>query len=458
LTTRDEGAGRCVEQPLRIGSGAGFSGDRLDAALILAERGELDYLVLECLAERTIALAQLRRRKDPSRGYDPRLEQRIEQLLPVLKQRRTRLISNMGAANPLAAADVTVGIARRLGIAVKVAVVTGDDVLEQLRGHERTLEDGAPLANFAPLVSANAYLGSAALLPALASGADVILTGRVADPSLFLAPMMHHYGWAEDDYARLGQGTCVGHLLECAGQICGGYFADPGRKDVPNMAWLGFPFADIDPHGGATISKVPGTGGRIDLATAKEQLLYEVTDPHGYLTPDVIADFSTVQLSERGADRIAVRGAGGMRRPTQLKVSVGYVAGYIGEGEIGYGGTNALGRARLAAEIVRERLNGQFDQLRVDLIGSTSLHGRSFIGDEKPYEIRLRVAARAATAERAALVGEEVEALYTNGPAGGGGTRKYVQEQIGIVSTLIDRDRVDARVAIRESASHAEAI
>jgi hypothetical protein len=447
-----------VERRLRIGSGAGFSGDRLDAALVLAERGELDYLVLECLAERTIALAQLRRRKDPSRGYDPRLEQRIEQLLPVLAQRRTRLISNMGAANPLAAADATAAIARRLGIPVKIAVVIGDDVLDKLEGTERTLEGGVPLASFAPLVSANAYLGSAALLPALASGADVIITGRVADPSLFLAPMMHHYGWAEDDYARLAQGTCVGHLLECAGQICGGYFADPGRKDVPNMAWLGFPFADVDERGGATIGKVPGTGGRIDLATAKEQLLYEVTDPHGYLTPDVIADFSTVHLSAPGADCVGVSGARGNGRPPQFKVSVGYVAGYIGEGEIGYGGTNALARARLAAEIVRDRLNGQLDELRVDLIGSTSLNGRSFFSDEKPYEVRLRVAGRATTAERAALVGDEVEALYTNGPAGGGGTRKYVQEQIGIVSTLIDRDLVQPSVVIRESARHAEAL
>ena len=443
---------------LRIGCGAGFAGDRLDAALVLAERGELDYLVLECLAERTIALAQLRRRKDPARGYDPRLEQRIEQLLPVLKQQRTRLVSNMGAANPLAAAEVILAIARRLGIALKVAVVTGDDVLDQLTGDERTLESGAPLASFAPLVSANAYLGSAALLPALASGADIVITGRVADPSLFLAPMMHHYGWREGDYMRLAQGTCVGHLLECAGQICGGYFADPGRKDVPNMAWLGLPFADVDEEGNATIGKVSGTGGRIDLATAKEQLLYEVTDPYGYLTPDVVADFSTVRFAERGVDSVAVTGARGKARPAQLKVSVGYVAGYIGEGEIGYGGTNALARARLAADIVRERLNGQFEELRVDLIGSTSLNGRSFFSDENPYEVRLRVAARAPTPERAALVGDEVEALYTHGPAGGGGTRKYVQEQIGVVSTLLDRDRVRAGVAIRNSATHAEAL
>jgi hypothetical protein len=187
-------------------------------------------------------------------------------------------------------------------------------------------------------------------------------------------------------------------------------------------------------------------------------LLYEVTDPHGYLTPDVIADFSTVELEQTGVDRVAVRGARGNSRPPQLKVSVGYVAGYIGEGEIGYGGTNALARARLAADIVRERLNGHFDELRIDLIGSTSLNGRSFFRDENPYEVRLRVAARASTAERAQAIGDEVESLYTNGPAGGGGTRKYVQEQIGIVSTLIDRDRVRPDVVIVDTGSHAEAL
>jgi hypothetical protein len=447
-----------VGDRLRIGSGAGFSGDRLDAALALAEHGALDYLVLECLAERTIALAQLRRRKDPAAGYDPRLVRRVEQLLPVLKRRETRLISNMGAANPLAAADVIVGIARRENLRVKVAVVTGDDVLAQLPEDARTMENGAPLSSYAPLVSANAYLGIDALLPALATGADIVITGRVADPSLFVAPIAYRYGWRVDDFEHIARATAIGHLLECAGQVSGGYFADPGRKDVPDMAWLGYPYADVDAEGNAVIGKVAGTGGCITLATAKEQLLYEVTDPRGYVTPDVIADFTTVELREAGPDRVEVRGAVGNARPQQLKVSVGYHAGYIGEGEIGYAGTNALPRGRLAAEIVRERLEGQFAEMRIDLIGSTSLHGRCLADDGNPYEVRLRVAARAATAEQAALVGEEVEALYTNGPAGGGGARRYVHEQIGIVSTLIDRQRVTSEVTIREWAGHAETV
>jgi acyclic terpene utilization AtuA family protein len=442
---------------LRIGAGAGFSGDRLEPAVVLAERGRVQYLVLECLGERTVALAQLRKRRDPARGYDPLLERRIEMLLPLLRRHGVRLITNMGAANPIAAADAIIAIARMQKMPIRVAVLTGDDVLAKIEPSELTLETEAPIAQYGELVSANAYLGAAALLPALQSGADIVITGRVADPSLFLAPMVHEYGWQLDDFCRLARGTSIGHLLECAGQLCGGYFAEPGPKDVPDMAHLGFPYADVDADGGATLGKVERTGGRITLATAKEQLLYEVTDPFGYVTPDVVADFSAVTMREAGPDRIEVRGATGKMRPAKLKVSVGYLAGYVGEGEISYGGANALGRARLAGDIVRQRLEKEFPDLRIDLIGSTSLHGRSFDPAEQPYEVRLRVAARAPTPARASLVGEEVEALYTNGPAGGGGTRKYVQEQIGIVSTLIERERVSTKVTLREWSRDAQA-
>jgi Acyclic terpene utilisation family protein AtuA len=443
---------------LRLGGGAGFAGDRLDAPVALAEHGDLDYLVLECLAERTIALAQLRRRRDPDGGFDTRLTERIESLLPLLARKRFRLVSNLGAANPEGAAATIAAIARRMRIPVKVAAVSGDDVLDALDREALSMEAGLPLSQYGSMVSANAYLGAEALLPALASGADIVVTGRVADPSLFVAPLMHEYGWEPDDIERIARGTGVGHLLECAGQLCGGYFADPGRKDIPGMASLGFPFADVDPDGNATLGKVAGTGGRITVATATEQLLYEVTDPHGYLTPDVTADFSGVTLTETAPDRVLVRGIRGRRRPEQLKVSVGYVAGYVGDGEIGYGGANAVARAELAAAILRERLHGRFAELRVDLIGSTSLHGRALEGGASPYEVRLRVAARAATQAEAAIVGDEVEALYTNGPAGGGGARKSVIEQIGIVSTLIDRSLVTSRVTLHEGSAHAETV
>jgi hypothetical protein len=443
---------------LRLGGGAGFAGDRLDAPLDLAERGALDYLVLECLAERTIALAQLRRRQDPGSGYDARLSARVESLLPILRRRSVRLVSNFGAAHPLAAADTIVAIARRLRIPVKVAAVTGDDVLDALDLDAPALESARPLSSYGPIVSANAYLGAEALLPALATGADIVVTGRVADPSLFVAPLIHEYAWAPDDLDRLARGTAVGHLLECAGQLCGGYFADPGRKDVPRMAQLGFPFADVDKDGNAVLGKVEGTGGCITRATATEQLLYEVTDVHGYLTPDVTADFSAVTLTETAPDRVAVRGASGRARPSHLKVSVGYLAGYVGEGEIGYAGANAVVRAQLAGQIIHERLGERYPEIRIDLVGSTSMHGRAFDRDERPYEVRLRVAARAQSREEAGIVGDEVEALYTNGPAGGGGTRKYVTEQIGIVSTLIDRTRATTNVTIREWCPNAQTV
>jgi hypothetical protein len=286
--------------------------------------------------------------------------------------------------------------------------------------------------------------------PALRTRADIVVTGRVADPSLFVAPLMHRFDIAPDDWDRLARATVVGHLLECAGQLCGGYFAEPGVKDVPDMARLGFPFADVDDNADAVLGKVGGSGGAITLATTKEQLLYEVTDPTGYLTPDVTADFTTVRLEARGRDAVAVRGARGRARPGTLKASVGYLAGFMGEGEIGYAGRNAVERARLAADIVRERLGSTLGELRIDLIGSTSLHGRTFDERARPYEVRLRVAARAADADRARLVGEEVEALYTNGPAGGGGVRTSVTEQVGIVSTLVPRGAVEPSITVRE--------
>jgi len=435
---------------IRIGSGAGFAGDRLEPAVILAERAGLAYLGLECLAERTIALAQLRKLKDPNDGYDPLLARRMERLLPVAKKNGVRLLSNMGAANPVAGAAALLEIARRRKIPLKVAAVTGDDVLKLLEPNDRILETGGRVADYPWLVSANAYLGAEALLPALASGADVVLTGRVADPSLFLAPAMHEFGWDPADWDRIAAGTVMGHLLECGGQVTGGYYADPGVKDVPRFAELGFPFVEIEPDGRFVITKPEDTGGVVNLMSVKEQLLYEVTDPRGYATPDVLADFTTVQIRSAGSDRVAVSGATGRPRPQQLKVSIGYHAGWVGEGEISYGGPNARARAELAAETLRARLAPEFAELRVDLIGLSSLHGRPLHAVGEPYEIRVRVAGRAGIREKAERVGEEVEALWTNGPGGGGGARKNVREQIGVVSTLIERERVRPELHVTE--------
>jgi hypothetical protein len=418
---------------------------------VLASQGELDYLGLECLAERTIALAQLRKLADPGAGYDPLLEKRMRALLPVCVRNGVRIVTNMGAANPIAAGRKIVSLARTLQLKIKVAVVSGDDVLSLLEPSMKTIEArGAPLAEYGELVSANAYLGAQEILPALETGAHVVITGRVADPSLFVAPIVHEFGWRLDDWQRLGRATVIGHLLECAGQLTGGYFAEPGRKDVPHLAQLGFPWCDADAAGDGTLGKVAGTGGTLSVATAKEQLLYEVTDPGGYLTPDVSADFSQVKFAESGKDRVSVTGGNGKPRTPSYKVSVGYRAGFVGEGEISYAGAHAVERARLAGEIVRERLREDVPDLRVDLIGVDSMHRGNLGHAGVPYEVRLRVAARAPTRELAERVGEEVEALWTNGPAGGGGARRHAQERIGVVSLLLDRSRVRPTVTVLE--------
>jgi hypothetical protein len=433
---------------IRIGCGAGFSGDRIEPALILAEKGNLDYLVLECLAERTIALAQKRKQQDSTLGYDPLLERRMDGLLPLLVKHKTRLITNMGAANPWAAGKKILEIAKKKKIQVKVAVVLGDDVFTQLQGDEFSMEGEKPLNRYGKLISANAYLGIDAIIPALETDAQVIITGRVADPSLFLAPMVYELGWDLQNFDLLGKGTVLGHLLECAGQITGGYFADPVTKPVQGMENLGHPFVDVFQDGSGIISKVEGTGGQVSIRTAKEQLLYEVIDPRNYLTPDVNADFSTVVFEQIDIDKVRVSGGNGKNRPDKLKVSVGYHAGYMGEGEISYGGAHAKERAILAGEIIEKRIKHFFDEFRVDYIGLSALHSLGLSASSDPYEIRLRVVGKTTDKEKVLWVGEEVEALYTNGPAAGGGARKSVQEVVGVVSTLLDRNIVKSEIKI----------
>ncbi|WP_343672739.1 acyclic terpene utilization AtuA family protein [Paraburkholderia heleia] len=435
---------------VRIGAGAGYSGDRIEPAVELAAYGALDYLVFECLAERTVAIAQQARRHDPELGYDPLLEARMRAVLPVAVRNRVRIISNMGAANPRAAAVKTAHIARELGLSgLKIAAVTGDDVLDVVLGSQlRFEESGDDVGDYTDrIVSANAYLGAMPIVEALAAGADIVLTGRVADPSLFTAPLIHAFGWRMDDWNTLGQATVVGHLLECAGQVTGGYFADPGIKDVPDLARLGFPIGEVSADGSVVVTKVPQAGGRVTEATCKEQLLYEIHDPHRYFQPDVVADFSEVRVVEEASDRVRVTGGRGVARTGTLKVSVAYVDGYIGEGQISYGGPGAAERARLALDIVRERLaitGVDTSELRFDLIGVNSLYGDALAAHHgEPYEVRVRVAGRAENASEAARIGNEVETLYTNGPAGGGGVTKTTREVLAVQSVLLPREQVN---------------
>lgn len=465
-----------MSRPFRIGAGAGYSGDRIDPARDLAERGQLDVLVFECLAERTIALAQLRRQQDPGNpeaGFDPLLRERLRAVLPACTRQGVTIVTNMGAANPAAAGRAALEVARELGLGrLRVAVVTGDDVLPWLSQHEVPLLEGggASTASLAGrIVSANAYLGADALLPALKGRPDLVVTGRVADPALFLAPLMHRFGWAADDWVRLGRGIAVGHLLECAAQVSGGYIAEPGRLEVPRLEDVGFPLAEVGVDGNAVITKLPGTGGRVDRLTCTAQLLYEIEDPARYLQPDVTADFSGVRLEEVGADRVAVSGACGQERPAALKASVGVREGYIGEGQISYAGPGAHARGELALRVLAHRLRVLgLDGLehRAELIGVNALHGpaaglrrdplaaagevtaappqrEAFM---EPQEVRVRLAARCPTRALAERIGQEVEALYLNGPAAGGGATQGVREVLAVVSCLVPREAVQPAV------------
>jgi len=441
---------------LRIGAGAGYSGDRIDPAVELAAKGSLAYLIFECLAERTIALAQKTKRLDPAAGYDPLLEERMESVLPLCVRNGIRIISNMGAANPLAAAAKTREVAHRLGLTgLRIAAVTGDDVLAALcNGGHQFLENGCDISTLGnKIISANVYLGVGPILEALEAGADVVLTGRVADAALFLAPLIHEFGWCIENWNLLGQGTVIGHLLECAGQLTGGYFADPGFRDVPDLARLGFPIAEVAEDGSAIVTKVEGSGGRITRATCTEQLLYEIQDPGAYLTPDVVADLSQVCIEEIGRDRLRIVGGKGRQRPETLKVSVGYLDGYFGESQISYAGPGAFARARLARDILVDRLKDTpFSEFRCDFIGVNSILGNQLSPTSlEPWEVRLRVIARSDSLRIASMIPREVEALYTNGPAGGGGVVGSTGERVAIVSTFISRSMVEPKTSYEES-------
>jgi hypothetical protein len=427
---------------LRIGAGTGFSGDRMEPAIDLVSRGELDFLVLECLAERTIALAQLRKQSVTQPGYDLLLELRLRDLLPLCRAKNVRLISNMGAADPRSAAEKTLEIARELGLkGLRIAWVEGDDVMPKLDSLVPIEAD--PLPETYRAISANAYLGCESIVEALANDADVVITGRVADPSLFLAPMVHAFHWRMDDWELLGRGTAVGHLLECAGQLTGGYFADPGYKDVPGLEDLGFPLGEVHEDGSVLLTKLEGTGGTLTLQTCREQLLYEVLDPAAYVTPDVISDFTHVRLHQQGKDAVRMDGAGGRRRPSMYKVSVGVRNGFFGEGQISYAGSGAVARAKLAETILTRRLaHSCAAELRFDLIGMNSLHGESSRMECEPYEVRLRCVGRFDNLAATETLLREVESLYVNGPAGGGGITTSLRESIAIYPALLPRDAV----------------
>lgn len=441
---------------IRIGSGAGYAGDRLEPSLELIEKGNLDYISYECLAERTIAIGQQAKLKDPTKGYNGLLEHRMEKALPLAWKHKVKIITNMGSANPEAAAQKCIEIARKHGLeGMKIACVTGDDILPIIDRYADTevWETHEPLSKLpGQIVSANAYLGVEGIVKALRQGADVVITGRVSDPAIFMAPMIYEFGWKEDDWDLLGKGTMVGHLLECGGQVTGGYFAEPGKKDVPGVGHLGFPLVEVAEDGSFFVTKVEGSGGMVTPDTCAEQICYEIHDPENYLTPDVVANFKQVKFVQDGPDKVVVTGATGKPRTSTFKCSIGYKDCFIGDGEISYGGPGCLARAKLALEILKERLElvapGQFDEMKYDLIGCNSIYWNPDYQYNEPSEVRVRVAGRAKTKAIADQVPNEVEALYTNGPAGGCGAVKRTREIVSVASILINRDDVHPAVQV----------
>jgi hypothetical protein len=447
---------------LRIGAGSAWWGDRIEPARRNAEEGDLDYLCFETMAEATVSAAQVRKRRDPSfSGYDTYLDDRLKAVLPGCLRRGTKIVGNQGWINPEGAAQRAVHWLRELGArGVKVAAVSGSLVTDRiLELADRVLENGQPVAALKEnLVSAEAYLGAEPIVEALRQGARIVMTGRVADPSIFLAPMMAEFGWDPGDAARLGQGSGIGHLLECGAQVTGGYFTDPGFKDVPRPWDLAFPIAEVEPDGTSVITKVAGSGGAVNLLTVKEQLFYEVHDPANYITPDVVVDFTSARLEEIGPDRVRVAGIGGKKRTPTLKVSIGCAEGFIGEDMFFYAGPGALRRAELAKRILEERfriVGLDAEELRIDFLGLNAIHGAmSPRGGREPYEVAVRVAARTRTREEAIKVGREVDGMAVSGV---GMTGKRVPHQdrtrevIGIWSALVPREKVPATVTIYES-------
>jgi hypothetical protein len=436
----------------RVGNCAGFSGDRVDAASPVVDTliglGGPSALFFETLGERTVALAQLEKRRDPERGYEPMLERLLEPILVRCATHGIPIIGNFGAANPPGAAKLVARLAQRLGLPdLKIGVVHGDDVRDRLDTAKHAVyeADAGLDMGGGEVVSANAYLSARPIVDALKGGAQVVVTGRTGDPSLALAPLIHHFGWRYDDWRKLAIGAAAGHLLECGAQVTGGYFYDPGFKDIPDPANIGFPIAEVHGDGRLVITKAARTGGLVNAQGVKEQLLYEIHDPSHYITPDVTLDFTGVTVQEIGENRVEVRGVRGKPAPSTIKATVCFEGGWLGEGEISYAGPNCLARARAAADVLLERLKVRklAVEARVDLIGVASVHsgdgGDRWRDDARnpAQDIRVRLAVSARTQDDADQAAREALALYCCGPAGGGGVRWRTTPRIRTQSYLM---------------------
>ncbi len=440
----------------RVACAAGFSGDRLGVAKPLVDElkrlGGPSCLIFESLAERTLALAQLERQQNETLGYEPLLAEMLSPILADCVRAGIPIVGNFGAANPQAAAQLIQQLAREQGIEnIKIAIVHGDDMAgpeyEKILKSSLSEEDQNILKGSA-LVSANIYLGAKEIADALSAGAQVVVTGRVADPALTVGPLMAYFQKSWEDWDFLAAATMAGHLLECGAQVTGGYFADPGYKEVPNISDIGFPIVEFDESGNITVTKPIHSGGLVNRMTVTEQLLYELHDPAQYLTPDVVADITEAEVKECGKNRVQVVGVRGHSRPHTLKANICIDGGWLAEAEISYAGPRADQRAQLAAKIIRDRL-GSILNLRIDLIGLASLfpsdsgNGPKIINQEY-RDVRLRVAAAHRDRAMAMQVCREVTALYTCGPAGGGGVRTSLKPRLNTLVGFVPREKVVA--------------
>ena len=446
---------------VRVAAGQGFWGDWLEAPVRQVEGGPIDYLMMDYLAEVTMSIMQKQKSRDPAAGFARDFPQVIERILPTLVAKDIRVTSNAGGVNPRGCAEAVLAAARRKGQGVKVGLVSGDDLLPRLdellaEGHElRDMDTGRPLADIRDKVlSANAYIGMAPIAAALELGARIVVTGRVTDTGLTLGPLVHEFGWAHDDWDRIAAGTVAGHIIECGAQASGGNLLRDWRR-VPGLADPGFPIAEVSEDGSFVITKHAGTGGIVNVPSVTEQLVYEMGDPRNYITPDGVADFTTVRLAQRGKNQVAVRGITGGPRTPMLKVSIAWFYGYKAVGTLVYSWPDALDKARAADRILRRRLKNlglEFEQVLTEYVGANATHG-PLAGDASPDlpEVQLRVGVRARTKAPVERFTREIAPLVLTGPpsvTGFAGGRPQVEEIVAYWPALIDRRAVEPHIKV----------
>ena len=455
-----------MKDVIRIASGQGFWGDWLEAPVRQVEAGSIDYLMMDYLAEVTMSIMQKQRARNPDLGYAKDFVPLMTRLLPVLLRKRVRVTANAGGVNPRSCADAVLDAAREAGLSgkIKVAVVTGDDILDRLddllrAGHDlENMDTGEPLESVLGSVqSANAYLGAWPLVEGLGRGADIIITGRVTDTGLTLAPMIHEFGWRENAWDLLAAGTVAGHINECGAQCSGGNCMYQWDR-IPGMEDPGYPIIEASADGTFTVTKHDGTGGRVSVQSVTEQLLYEMGDPTSYITPDCIADFTSISLKRGGKDRVRVSGVRGRPATDSLKVSVSYSYGYKAVGTLVYAWPDALKKARKADQVLRARLARlglDFEQIITEFVGVNATHGRlAGAPDPNIAEVQFRIAVRSRERAPVDRFSREIAPLILNGPpsvTGFAGGRPKVEEIVAYWPALIPKSEIHPRVEIREA-------